>query len=88
MLHPDLSVDDAYQIQLYTIEKNVKSGRHITGKKIGLTSKAMQDLLGVGEPDYGHLLDNMQIENGGVISFKHVLQPKVEGEIAFILKEI
>ena len=86
VLNPDLTVDDAYQVQLHTIEESVKGGQRITGKKIGLTSKAMQDMLGVGEPDYGHLLDQMHVENGGVISSSQVLQPKVEGEIAFILK--
>ncbi|WP_404451841.1 2-keto-4-pentenoate hydratase [Virgibacillus necropolis] len=86
-LDPELSVDEAYQVQLYTIEQNVKNGQRIVGKKIGLTSKAMQEALGVGEPDYGHLLDQMKCENGGTISSKLVLQPKVEGEIAFILKD-
>ena len=47
----------------------------------------MQNLLGVGEPDYGHLLDSMVVENGGRISIEDVLQPKVEAEIAFILKK-
>lgn len=86
-LNPGLTVDEAYHIQLHTIEKYVKDGQRITGKKIGLTSKAMQNLLGVNEPDYGHLLNDMQIENGGVIPFSRVLQPRVEGEIAFILKD-
>lgn len=86
-LDPELTIDEAYFVQLHTIEENVQNGEKITGKKIGLTSKAMQDLLGVDEPDYGHLTDAMEVENGGTISFKQVLQPKVEGEIAFILKE-
>src|SRR5690625_6469132 len=86
-LDPELSIDEAYHIQLHTIEENVKQGQTITGKKIGLTSKAMQEMLGVDEPDYGHLLEQMEIENGGTISFKDVLQPKVEGELAFILKD-
>ncbi|MCD2137335.1 2-keto-4-pentenoate hydratase [Salinicoccus halitifaciens] len=86
-LDPEISIEDAYDIQLYTIEQNVKSGRRITGKKIGLTSKVMQEALGVEEPDYGHLLDDMQVKNGGTIPLGRVLQPKVEGEIAFILKD-
>lgn len=85
-LEPDLTIDEAYQIQLFTVNKAVESGQRLTGKKIGLTSKAMQEMLGVGEPDYGHLLDQMEVENGGTVSFNQVLQPKVEGEIAFILK--
>lgn len=81
-----LTVYDAYQIQLRTVEQKVKEGRQIVGKKIGLTSKAMQQLLRVDQPDYGHLLDDMAVENGGVVSWEQVLQPKVEAEIAFVLK--
>lgn len=83
----DLTVKDAYLVQLETISRKVKEGQKIIGKKIGLTSLAMQKLLGVGEPDYGHLLDGMVVENGGSISMDQVLQPKVEAEIAFILKK-
>ncbi len=83
----DLTIKEAYYIQLENIQKKVLQGQKIVGKKIGLTSLAMQKLLGVDEPDYGHLLDTMVIENGGRISIKQVLQPKVEAEIAFILKK-
>jgi 2-keto-4-pentenoate hydratase len=84
---PDLTIEDAYQVQLATIESKVAAGKKIIGRKIGLTSKAMQNLLGVDQPDYGHLLDNMVIEDGGDISSNLVLQPKVEAEIAFVLKK-
>ncbi|RFB17988.1 2-keto-4-pentenoate hydratase [Bacillus sp. HNG] len=83
----ELTVKDAYYIQLENIKKRVAEGQKIVGKKIGLTSLAMQNLLGVDEPDYGHLLDSMVVENGGKISIDKVLQPKMEGEIAFILKK-
>jgi 2-keto-4-pentenoate hydratase len=83
----NLSIEQAYSIQLYTINRQLELGTKIVGKKIGLTSLAMQQLLGVNEPDYGHLLDTMQIENEGIVSNKLVLQPRVEGEIAFILKK-
>ncbi len=86
-VEPNLTVDEAYRIQLKNIDEKVNDGHKIVGKKIGLTSKAMQNLLGVNEPDYGHLLSNMVIENGGKIPKNRVLQPKVEGEIAFILKK-
>src|SRR5699024_1167451 len=86
-LDPDISIDEAYEIQLHTVEQKVESGQRITGKKIGLTSKVMQEALGVDEPDYGHLLDQMRVENGGTMSRDPVLQPKVEGEIAFILND-
>lgn len=87
LIDSELSVKDAYYIQLENINKKLEQGQKIVGKKIGLTSKAMQNLLGVGEPDYGHLLDSMVVENGGKISIEQVLQPKVEAEIAFILKK-
>lgn len=87
VLDPELTLDEAYQVQLQTIQGNLKDGNTITGKKIGLTSLAMQEMLGVDEPDYGHLLNSMEVVNDGMISFKDVLQPKVEGELAFFLKE-
>ncbi|MBO9130656.1 fumarylacetoacetate hydrolase family protein [Bacillus sp. 165] len=86
-LDPAFGIEDAYQVQLTTIQKKVAAGQCIVGKKIGLTSLAMQELLGVNEPDYGHLLDGMIVENGGSISFDRVLQPKVEAEVAFVLKK-
>ncbi|WP_270179973.1 2-keto-4-pentenoate hydratase [Alkalihalobacillus sp. CinArs1] len=86
-LKEDLNIDEAYQIQMATIQNKLESGASIVGKKIGLTSIAMQELLGVDEPDYGHLLNTMVVDNGGSIDQQRVLQPKVEGEIAFILKD-
>ncbi|OLS34862.1 2-keto-4-pentenoate hydratase [Bacillus sp. MRMR6] len=86
-VEPELTIKEAYSIQLENIQRKVAEGQTIVGKKIGLTSLAMQRLLGVNEPDYGHLLDGMVVENGGHISIEHVLQPKVEAEIAFILKK-
>jgi 2-keto-4-pentenoate hydratase len=87
VLDPELTVQDAYQVQLINIDKKVKAGSVIVGKKIGLTSLAMQQLLKVDQPDYGHLLDEMVVENGGAIPFSRVLQPRVEAEIAFVLKQ-
>lgn len=87
ILDPEITVDEAYYIQLENIKKKLNEGQKIVGKKIGLTSVAVQQMLGVNEPDYGHLLDTMVVENGGTIDTKTMLQPKVEGEIAFILKE-
>jgi 2-keto-4-pentenoate hydratase len=84
---PKITVDEAYYIQLENIKKKLEAGQRIVGKKIGLTSVAVQKMLGVDEPDYGHLLDTMVVENGGTIDTKDMLQPKVEGEIAFILKK-
>lgn len=85
--YPSLTVQDAYHVQLRAIEQKVKDGQKIVGKKIGLTSFAMQELLGVDQPDYGHLLDSMSVENRGIIHVDSLFEPKVEGEIAFILNK-
>lgn len=85
--YPSLTVSEAYDVQLYNIKQQLNEGHTITGKKIGLTSGAMQELIGVDEPDYGHLLDTMEVyQSDPVISMNNVLQPRVEGELAFILK--
>jgi 2-keto-4-pentenoate hydratase len=85
--YPELSVKDSYDIQLQWVERKLEEGRVIIGKKVGLTSKAMQDMLGVDEPDYGHLLDNMKVSSGTELLRKDFIKPKVEAEIGFILKE-
>ncbi|MCR8644504.1 2-keto-4-pentenoate hydratase [Paenibacillus sp. N1-5-1-14] len=81
-----LQVEDAYQIQLQVLETKLQSGRVVVGKKVGLTSKAMQTMLGVNEPDYGHLLDDMVVANNGTVEVSRLLSPKVEAEIGFVLK--
>ncbi|WNB91237.1 fumarylacetoacetate hydrolase family protein [Bacillus sp. NEB1478] len=85
--YPELSVKDSYRIQLEWVDRKLEEGRVVIGKKVGLTSKAMQDMLGVNEPDYGHLLDYMKLSSGAVLSRKDFIKPKVEAEIGFILKE-
>ena len=86
-IYPALTEKEAYQIQLINIEEKLKKGQRIIGKKIGLTSFAMQELLGVDEPDYGHLLTDMMIHNDGEVSISNKILPKVEAEIAFVLKK-
>jgi|SRR5699024_1007225 len=83
----NLSVEDAYAVQLKNVKQKIAEGHQVTGKKIGLTSVAMQESLGVSEPDYGHLLDSMIVENNGAILKEQVMQPRVEAEIAFVLKD-
>jgi 2-keto-4-pentenoate hydratase len=83
----EISVDDAYNIQLYQIRQKVENGAVIVGKKIGLTSKAMQEMLNVNEPDYGHILNDMIYKDGESISLDKFIQPRIEFEIAFVLKE-
>lgn len=77
--------DAAYAIQAINTAHWSAKGRRIVGRKIGLTSEAVQMQLGVDQPDFGVLFDDMRIENGGVLSQKAVIQPKVEAEIALIL---
>jgi len=67
------------------MDKKLQHGEFIVGKKIGLTSKAMQSLLGVYEPDYGQITDKMMLLEGENINMKTLIQPKVEPELAFIL---
>ncbi len=86
-VYPTMTVEDAYRIQLAIVEKKKTDKNRIIGKKIGLTSKAMQRLLGVNEPDYGHLLANMLLLEGEPCIRKKLIWPRVEGELAFILKE-
>lgn len=85
--HPEMTIEDAYRVQLATVERMVAGGARIVGKKIGLTSKAMQDMFGVKEPDYGHLFDKMLVMEGEAIELSSMIQPRVEGEIAFILEK-
>lgn len=85
--NPALTVDEAYAIQLAQIDARVAQGDVIVGKKIGLTSKVMQQMFNVTEPDYGHILQSMVVADGDDVSLKALLQPKIEFEIAFVLKE-
>jgi 2-keto-4-pentenoate hydratase len=81
-----LSVDDAYQIQLANVKRVLDMGHIISGKKIGLTSEGIQKQLGVNEPDYGHLFAAMDNSKDGKVNTAALIQPKIEAEIAFILK--
>jgi len=83
--YPGFNVELAYQVQLFQIEDEIKLGKKIIGKKIGLTSKPMQELLGVNEPDYGHLMNDMYVTESSTIKLDNLIQPKIEGEIAFVL---
>src|SRR4029450_7266836 len=59
--NPDIDVVDAYEIQLINIRQRVAEGARVVGHKVGLSSKAMQQMMNVDEPDYGHLLDEMEV---------------------------
>lgn len=84
--HPDITVDEAYQAQLQYVEKRLADGTKVVGKKIGLTSKAMQEMLGVDRPDYGHILDDMVFDEKSPVDTGRFIAPRVEFEIAFVLK--
>jgi 2-keto-4-pentenoate hydratase len=82
---PDFTVEDAYAVQQAAIELRLQRGDKISGKKIGLTSLAMQKLLGIGECDYGQLFESMEA-HGGICDTRQLLFPMVEGEVFFVLK--
>lgn len=82
-----LEIDDAYAISLGILERRLRDGERVVGKKIGVTSKAVQDMLGVHQPDFGFLTDRMWIANGGTVRIADgLIQPRAEAEIALILK--
>lgn len=83
----DLTTEEAYKIQLKKIELKKQRGERVIGKKIGLTSKRMQKALGVRQPDYGHITDRMIIGENSPIRLSELIQPKIEAELAFILKK-
>ena len=83
----EMTVEDAYQISLRMLHRREAEGERIVGKKIGVTSKAVQNMLNVHQPDFGYLTDRMVVSNGGEIKISEsMIQPRAEGEIAFILK--
>lgn len=84
--YPDLTIDDAYAIQMENVRRAQSEGQRVTGKKIGLTSPGIQQQLGVNEPDYGHLFASMDIRDGRIAT-DQLIQPKIEAEIAFMLKK-
>lgn len=81
-----ITVDDAYAIQMENQKRALALGHVVSGKKIGLTSAGMRKQMGVDEPDYGHLYAAMECRDGEIDS-SALIQPKIEGEIAFILGE-
>lgn len=84
--HPDMDMDDAYAVQTALMEAKLKAGRRIIGWKIGLTSKAMQAALNIDTPDSGVLFDDMAFADGVAVPPGRFIQPRVEAEIAFIMK--
>jgi 2-oxo-hept-3-ene-1,7-dioate hydratase len=85
--HPGMTIDDAYAIQREWVALKIREGHRLRGRKIGLTSRAMQQSSQIDEPDYGDLLDDMFFADGAAISAARFIVPRLEIELAFILKK-
>ena len=85
--NPDIDVVDAYEIQLLNIRQRVAEGAKVVGHKVGLSSEAMQKMMNVDEPDYGHLLDEMEVFEDVPVKTSAFLYPRVEVEVGFILAD-
>ena len=82
---PSITIEDAYQIQLRMIQRRLDAGETVVGKKIGVTSKIVMDMLGVNQPDFGQLLSGMVFNEGEPIVAASMIAPKAEAEVAFLL---
>lgn len=83
---PEINIDDAYQIQLRMVQRRLEKGETVIGKKIGVTSKAVQTMLNVFQPDFGQLLSGMVFNEGEPVPANTLIAPRAEAEVAFILK--
>ncbi len=83
--HPEMGMDDAYEVQKAIYRQKLAEGRRVIGWKIGLTSKAMQYALNIDIPDSGILFDDMAFENGSTVPAGRFIQPRIEAEIAFVM---
>jgi len=86
---PEITIEDAYHVSLRMVRRRIEDdGEKIIGKKIGVTSLAVQEMLGVYQPDFGYLTDKMMYPNGGPMPIsEQLIQPRAEGEIAFMLNK-
>ena len=84
--HPGMTMDDAYAVQAALVARKLAAGRRVIGWKIGLTSRAMQQQLGIETPDSGVLLEDMAFEDGAVIPRGRFIAPRIEAELAFVMK--
>ena len=83
-----MDVEDSYAVQKLWASRLESQGRRVVGRKIGLTSKAMQAATGITEPDYGVIFDDMVLENGAVVDWKRYTHPRIEVELAFKLGSV
>lgn len=85
--YPDMTIEDAYAVQRAWTERKLAAGRELRGRKIGLTSRAMQQAVSITEPDYGAIYDDMFFDDSGVVPAGRFIRPRVEVELAFVLAE-
>src|SRR5699024_4888227 len=85
--YPGMVIEDSYAIQKIWADRQIETGRRKAGHKIGLTSKAMQAATGIDEPDYGVIFDDQVFESGHVFEWKKYTHPRIEIELAFVLKD-
>ncbi len=83
---PDITINDAYRIQQRMVARRLAQGETIVGKKIGVTSRAIQELIGVNQPDFGQLTSSMAYQEGQDVPLNALIQPRAEAEVAFVLK--
>ena len=84
---PEMSIEDSYAVQREWVRRGEESGRRLVGRKIGLTSKVMQEATGITEPDYGAIFEDQVYENGSTIEHAQFSNVRIEVELAFVLKE-
>jgi 2-keto-4-pentenoate hydratase len=85
LMEPD-DVESAYAVQQAVAARRAAAGAHVVGRKIGLTSLAVQEQLGVDQPDFGVLFEDMQFADGETVPMARLLQPRIEAEVAFVLR--
>ncbi|MER5507521.1 fumarylacetoacetate hydrolase family protein [Streptomyces sp. NPDC002766] len=85
LFHGGGDLETAYAVQQLNVQRGLDAGRRIVGRKIGLTSVAVQHQLGVDRPDFGTLFADMAVPDGGTVSVERLLQPKVEAEVALVI---
>ncbi|MGG6898647.1 2-keto-4-pentenoate hydratase [Rhizobium sp. BR 315] len=82
---PEKDIESAYAIQQHNIDRHIKAGRRVSGRKIGLTAKTVQQQMGVFEPDFGTLFSDMEYGHGSEIPFDRLIRPRVEAELMLVL---
>jgi 2-keto-4-pentenoate hydratase len=82
---PDLDAEDAYRVQLLNIDRQRAAGAGVAGHKVGLSSLVMQQMMGVDEPDYGHLLSTMELSEDRAVDVSRFCAPRIEVELAYVL---